>query len=547
MGRRLGLVTSALVVALATAGAATTGGTAASVARHRHRAAPTCHRATRADDPQISQGDPKYVNEPATLVGHGRTRYVAYQRDSQLSVTRDGGRTWRHLHGAAMLTRHIRPSSCTSQSDIGDVDLASDQHGRSYFADLQITANGGSDGADSGIEPVVAHTSRGHGFRRYRGSCAAHQPSSVDREWMAAWRRPHATHRHSSVYLSYHDFSVNTIWVNYSHDGGRTWSQPVDVINDPQATDASACDTVPAGTAVDPRNGWVYVAWTAGSNALSNATTGCNYTQGAVFNQFWVAVSKDGGRTWTDSLAFSGPDVTAAEPSDMSEIFGSLAVGRDGTVYVAFPAYLHHEYDGFVTWSGPAGPDGHLRFHRTPVRVNGPHTHTTYFTRLVAGDHGRVDVIYLGSKDRNVVSTPANKATYDGSDPGEPNCVPDLADPGGKGVRFLGKPCEMPADATWRLFLAQSLDLTSPHRHLQHVTLRRRVHTGDICTLGIFCLDDDNRDLADVNDVKIDRTGGAQVAYTWETARGTRTEIDFQCQAGGPGLYRGVRVRDCRR
>ena len=26
--------------------------------------------------------------------------------------------------------------------DIGDVDLASDRHGRSYFADLQVTANG---------------------------------------------------------------------------------------------------------------------------------------------------------------------------------------------------------------------------------------------------------------------------------------------------------------------------------------------------------------------------------------------------------------------
>ena len=72
------------------------------------------------------------------------------------------------------------------------------------------------------------------------------------------------------------------------------------------------------------------------------------------------------------------------------------------------------------------------------------------------------------------------------------------------------------------------------------------MHTGDICTLGIFCLGDDNRDIADVNDVKIDRSGGAQVAYTWESAKGTRTEIDFQCQRSGPGLYRHRRVRDCR-
>jgi hypothetical protein len=71
------------------------------------------------------------------------------------------------------------------------------------------------------------------------------------------------------------------------------------------------------------------------------------------------------------------------------------------------------------------------------------------------------------------------------------------------------------------------------------------VHTGDICTLGIFCLTGDNRDLADVNDVKIDATGGAQIAYGAENAAGSHTEIDFQCQRGGPGLYADVAVRDC--
>jgi hypothetical protein len=71
------------------------------------------------------------------------------------------------------------------------------------------------------------------------------------------------------------------------------------------------------------------------------------------------------------------------------------------------------------------------------------------------------------------------------------------------------------------------------------------VHVGDICTVGIFCLPGDDRDLADVNDIKIDKTGGAQVAYTFETADRTHTQIDFQCQSGGPGLYAGVPVRDC--
>lgn len=530
-------VAGAVVAGIGPVQAAPSGMRASSAVR-----APRFHAPSRADDPSIS-GNGRYASEPATVVGRDGTRYVANQLGSQLSYTRNGGLSWTHVGGKDMLSRHIDPGSCQSRSDIGDVDLTADRTGRVYFADLQVTTNSGANGADTGIEPVVAHSNTR--FAHYKGECAAHQPASVDREWLAAYALPGAPARSADVYLSYHDFSLNTIWVNASHNGGRTWSQPVDVINDPAALNASACDTVPAGTAVDPRNGWVYVAWTAGSNALSNAVTGCNYTQGAVFNQFWVAVSKDGGRTWTDTLAFKGPDVTAARPSDMSEIFGSISVARSGDVYIAFPAYLHREYDVFASYSSPAGATNHLHFAK-PIKVNGRATHTNYFARIVAGSRGRVDVIYLGSPVRNVVSTPQNKLAYNGSDPNKPNCQPETSDPGGKGVRFLGKPCQMPANAPWYLYLAQSLNLTSARATFTRVQLRARpVHVGDICTLGIFCLSHDNRDLADTNDVKIDRTGGAQVAYTAETPNGTRTEIDFQCQAGGPGLYAHVKVVDC--
>src|SRR5207253_5564426 len=121
-----------------------------------------------------------------------------------------------------------------------------------------------------------------------------------------------------------------------------------------------------------------------------------------------------------------------------------------------------------------------------------------------------------------------------------------------KGVRDYGKPCEMPATSPWYLYLAQTLDVVpgaSAHTptFLTQKLRNDPVHIGDICTLGIFCLGDDNRDLADTNDVKIDRTGGFQVAYTFEgyPATGPHNEIDFQCQTDGPGLYANVKVRSC--
>jgi hypothetical protein len=532
-----------LVVTVGLAGATALAAPTAAVT-----AQPVFTAPSRADDPAISQAHgQKYVNEPATVVGRDGTRYVAYQRDSQLSKSSDGGLTWTFV-GAGnhedVLAKNV--SGCTSITDVGDVDLTKDNAGRVYFADLQVT--GGTD--TPGIQPVVAHSD--NAFSTYTGTCAAHQAASVDREWLAAYTAPGKTASQSDVYLSYHDFGPNFISVNASHDGGRTFGLPVPVVDNPDAVNASGCDTVPAGTAVDPRNGWVYVAWTSGNDPATNAATGCNYTQGTVFNKFWVAVSKDGGKTFDTSLAVHTPPATAPHPSDMSEIFGSIAIDRQGGIYIAYTAYNQTklEYDVFVNYSptpGARNGDGSLRFGKA-LRVSHFPSQTAYFPRVIAGDAGRIDVIFLGTGVRNVPATAENRLKYDGSGKYEPDCSPDVRDPGNKGTRFLGKPCELPPAAAWYLYLAQSLNAASAAPTFSQQQLRADpVHKGDICTLGIFCLDNDNRDLGDVNDIKIDSFGGAQVAYTYETPIGSRTEIDFQCQQSGPGLYAGVAVRPCQR
>ncbi|MDQ1446576.1 MAG: repeat-like domain [Acidimicrobiaceae bacterium] len=496
---------------------------------------PTFTAPVRVDDPKVS--GTKFANEPATVVDKNNIRYVAYQGGSQLAVSTDGGRTWAHKGGAEALTKNL--TGCTSAADIGDVELTTDQAGRTYFADLQVAVGIPS---DVGLQAVVARSD--DGFASYAGGCSSHQVFSVDREWMAAFTPEGKSADESRVYMTYHDFGPNTMWVNTSKDGGKTWGTPVDIITDPPAVLSSFCDTVPAGIAVDPVTGWVYVGWTAGAGPPTNAGTGCNYTQGTVFNHFFVALSKDEGATWTASEAFAGPDYTAAEPGDMSELFGSVAIDRAGGVHVAFPDFINGEFGVYVA-SAPKPVSATALAFGPIAKVNGPEVHTAYFSRLVAGDEGRLDLLYLGSPVKNVVATPANKLAFDGSDPALPNCTPEVAaDPQNPhGVRFPGKPCQMPATAPWYLYMAQTLDGggTWTNQKLRDDAM----HTGDICTLGIFCLPGDNRDLADVNDIKIDATGAAQVAYTFEPPDGSRTEIDFQCQTGGPGLLRGVAVTSC--
>ncbi|HZQ27656.1 MAG TPA: sialidase family protein [Acidimicrobiales bacterium] len=499
---------------------------------------PTFTSPTRVDDPKVwASTNAKYVSEPATAIDTNGVRYVAYQRGSQLAATTDGGRTWTHKGGKGVLTKNLNGCQTSPPlGDIGDVELAADQSGRLYFADLQSTVGAP---ANSGVQPVVATSD--DGFATWQGQCSANQAFSVDREWMAAFTPPGKTSADSRVYMTYHDFGPNTMWVNASKDGGKTWSLPVDIVTDPTAALNSFCDTVPAGIAVDPTTGWVYVGWTAGAGPATNAGTGCNYTQGTVFNNFFVAVSKDEGATWSTTHAFAGPDYTQPEPADLSEIFGSIVVDRAGGVSIAFPAFINGEFGAYLATSPKADGFGNLHF-GPPVKVNGPDTHTAFFTRLVAGDAGRLNMIYLGSPVKNVIATAQNKATFTGADPNQPNCTPEVGT-NVQGLRFPGKPCQMPATAPWYLYLAQTLDggATFTNQKLD----AGPVHVGDICTLGIFCLPGDDRDLADVNDIRIDRTGGFQVAYTWEPADASRTEIRFQCQTGGPGLLAGQAVLSC--
>jgi hypothetical protein len=331
------------------------------------------------------------------------------------------------------------------------------------------------------------------------------------------------------------------MWVNASKDGGKTWSLPVDIVTDPLPALNSLCDTIPGGIAVDPNTGWVYVAWAAGAGPLTNAGTGCNYTQGTVFSNIYVAVSKDEGATWKTTLAFAGPDYTQPEPGDTSELFSTIAVDRAGAVHVAFTDFLDGEFGVYYATSPKADSAGALSF-STAKKVSTPDAHTAYFPRLVAGDSGRVDLIYLGTSVKNVTATAANKAAFNTDTPGQPNCSPE-ADTDLQGIRFPGKPCQLPGEAQWFLYMAQTLDGGGSWTNQK---LRPDpMHMGDICTLGIFCLFGDDRDLADVNDVRIDATGGAQVAYTYEPAKKDHTEVDFQCQTGGPGLLAGVEVRSC--
>jgi hypothetical protein len=428
----------------------------------------------------ITQVGPKRGGgEPSIASGPDGKLFVSYPGSGMdFFRSTDNGQTW--TEGA---------TEADTQS--GDTSVNVDSAGAIYQSNLN-----GIDLNPDALQGVVYkstdlgdHWTKGGGF--VTNSNSTNQPFFVDRQWADAYIPPGKTSDQGLVYFTYHDWGPNQIWVNVSSDGGKTFGIPQDVITSPQAQADSFCDTIPGGIKVvqsGPHAGRVYVAWLAAS-APTDEVTGCNVTQLDTFHSVWLATSDDRGATWTDQLIYDG-----GFGHDASGLFADFTLDDQGNPYVAFAdnltgewdMYVMASFDGGTTWNGKADGTG------VPSKVNAD-TGTHFFPAIAVGDPGRVDVAYI--------RTPA--------------VIP---------VNAYGKPTPGGGDGdSWYLYMAQSTDLRggSPTWNVVQAT-PGTIHVGDVCTLGIFCIDSTtglavtgaNRDLLDFIDIAVDPRGFAHAAYT---------------------------------
>ena len=125
---------------------------------------------------------------------------------------------------------------------------------------------------------------------------------------------------------------------------------------------------------------------------------------------------------------------------------------------------------------------------------------TDLFPTIAAGSPGKVDVSWLRT---NVI---------------EPTDALGKFLPGGCAGPGNGNPDFYPPTCSWNLYAGQSLNLTSSTGIATWTTgavTTTPMHVGDICNLGIFCLDpNSNRNLLDFNSEVVDPTTGlAHIAY----------------------------------
>lgn len=403
-------------------------------------------------------------NSPGTTCPGGGSNCYNFAGEPQIRADRAGNffatsengigfgtNAWRSTDGGLHYTALLPPNGLTLPSGVkvgpggGDTDLATapqpNASGRYnvYVASLTL-AN------------VTVSTSQDGGATWRVNATSATVPGD-DREWIAADGT-------AKVCISYHDIETFNIDVNCSFDAGRTFTQLG------EAFDSShlflAGNNMIGNLTIDPASHILYQTFSGIANAGEVA---CSQLGTCGNHVVWMAVSTDGGKSFADHVVFANPDPTVS----YGHQFVNVSVDRAGNVYSVFSdnhnVYYSFSRDHGTSWS-------------RPVQVNRPPSATAIFPWSVAGDAGKLDIVWYGT------------SFFDGVTP----------------------PDSYPAGANWFVYFAQNLRALEVGTFTQ-VQVSPAVHQGGVCESGVTCTG--NRDLLDDFGVTASPTTGlASIAYT---------------------------------
>lgn len=293
-------------------------------------------------------------------------------------------------------------------------------------------------------------------------------PETIDdREWIAADGA-------SKVCISYHN-APQGITVGCSTDAGATFLQfspALDVAHSFQTSENAI-----GNLAIDPASHTIYQAYSA---ITTPEETACAPQLGVVagtcnYHGVYVAVSTDGGATFTDRTVYVNPDPTVG----YGHQFTNVSVDAAGNVY----AFFTDDHNLWYSWSTNHGTSWSV-----PRQVNTAPAATAIFPWSVAGANGKVDVVYYGT------------SYYDGTN--TPDNYPDAA--------------------SWYVYFAQNLSATSSKGRWSQTQATPIVHFGGVCESGVTCTG--NRDLYDDFGVAAHPvTGLASIVYSDDQYRNDAT------------------------
>jgi hypothetical protein len=280
--------------------------------------------------------------------------------------------------------------------------------------------------------------------------------SGDDREWIAADGA-------ANVCISYHDVATFNLDVNCSSNAGLAFTQLGEAIdgNHLYAVQANESGNLAIDTSTtSPFRHTIYQTFSAVDSTSEQAT--CATTGPCSFRDVFMAVSTDGGKTFTDHLVHQGPPGTS-----YGHQFVNVTVDQAGTVYSIYS----DDHDTFMSFSKDQGSSW-----SAPQKVNDVATAIEPWATALAP--GKIDIVYYGSSYSAAGVTPDN----------------------------------YPSSASWTVYLAQNTRATAGGK-FTNVAATPVVHHGGVCESGITC--SGNRDLFDDFGVAVNPlTGLASIVYS---------------------------------
>ena len=282
-----------------------------------------------------------------------------------------------------------------------------------------------------------------------------------DREWIAASGA-------DTSLLTFHDIATDNIDVLRSDNGGQLYAQIATAI---PATDYKATSNELGNLAIDhvsasPVTGgfWAYQSFVAPSTAA-----------GTTFNEAFLAVSDDGGHTWTDKPIGCSTQFGA---NGLDHNFPNVSVAPNGTLFYAVSndkaVYVAMSTDHGSTWtcSGPVS---------TPAQA--------IFPWIVATSAGE-DLVYYGAP-----------TTGTGQE--------------------------------WYVYFAQN---SAQSVTGWSTTQLMPVHSGSVCEGGVSCTS--GRQLLDDFGVDTDQSGWAHIAFSHDSPDlgGSGTYTGYAVQQSGAAV-----------
>jgi hypothetical protein len=249
--------------------------------------------------------------------------------------------------------------------------------------------------------------------------------------------------------------------------------------------------------------------------------------------QLWIAKSVNNGETWTRHHVATRPP-----GNNPANIFPQLTIDRAGNLYFTWSETqggptrstqgkrsdpeeepLSGEQDVFYAFSTTGGTSW-----SPPINLTKEANDSAIFPWMVAGDAGRVDLVYY--KANTGLNSNVGFVDAEGDPCEEPN-----------------EPCGgTPNPSVWNVYFAQSMNALNTGANFSTVQVTPQPHhIGQICTSGLACEGD--RDLLDFFTVDVDSRGAALIAYSDDNRRRSSDTQDLVTrQISGGSVFKNQTI-----